>query len=38
MILRVDSDYFPEHINQLIFVMETRCVFFEGGTEFLNII
>jgi hypothetical protein len=26
------------NINQLIFVMETRCVFFAVRTEFLNII
>jgi hypothetical protein len=24
------------HLYQLIFVMETWCVFFEAGTEFLN--
>jgi hypothetical protein len=35
MILRVNSDYFP---NQLIFVMEKCCVSFEVWTEFLNII
>jgi hypothetical protein len=25
------------NINQLVFVMETHCVFFEVGTEFLLI-
>jgi hypothetical protein len=36
MILRINSDYF--HINQLIYVMEARCVFFEVGTKSLNTI
>jgi hypothetical protein len=39
LILRVNSDYFLNNsINQLIFVMETRCVFFEVRTEFLGIV
>jgi hypothetical protein len=33
MILRINSDYF---LNQVIFVMDTRCVIFEVGTEFLE--
>jgi hypothetical protein len=38
MILRVKSDYFAKRISQLIFVMDTCCVFFEVRTECLNII
>jgi hypothetical protein len=38
VILRIYVDYFTNNINQLIFVMEKRCIFFEVGTEFLNII
>jgi hypothetical protein len=29
---------FSNSINQFIFVIEMLCVFFEVGTEFLNII
>jgi hypothetical protein len=28
----------PDSISQLVFIMETQCVSFEAGTEFLNII
>jgi hypothetical protein len=28
---------FLYNINQMIFVMQTRCVFYEVGTEFFNI-
>jgi hypothetical protein len=28
---------FLDGIKQLIFVMEIRCIFFEAGTEILNI-
>jgi hypothetical protein len=38
MILTVNSDYFQNSINQLIFVMVKSCVFFAVRTEFLNII
>jgi hypothetical protein len=38
MILRVNSDYFLNSINQVIFVAETRCVFFEVRTESSDII
>jgi hypothetical protein len=38
MILRVNSDYFLNIIKQMIFVMETCCVFFAVGTELLSII
>jgi hypothetical protein len=38
MIVRVDNDYFPNSIYQLIFVMDKCCVFFETGTGFLAII
>lgn len=37
-ILTVNSDYFLNNTNQAIFQMETRCVFFEVRTEFLNVI
>jgi hypothetical protein len=33
MILRINSDYF---LNQLIFAIVKRCVFFEVGTEYLT--
>jgi hypothetical protein len=33
MILRINY-YLPNNINQLIFVMEKVCVFFETGSEF----
>jgi hypothetical protein len=36
MIRRINSDYFRNTINQLIFVME-KCLFFEAGTESFNI-
>jgi hypothetical protein len=36
-ILRINSDYLNS-INQLIFVMEKRFVFFEVRTKFLNIV
>jgi hypothetical protein len=38
MILRMKSDHIPNSINRLIIMMETCCVFFEVGTQFLNII
>jgi hypothetical protein len=37
-ILRINSDIALNSIRQLISVMEMRCVFFEIGDEFLNII
>jgi hypothetical protein len=37
MIIRINNDYFPHVINQLIFEMEMRCFLFAVGTEFLNI-
>jgi hypothetical protein len=36
-ILSINSDYFQNSVNQLIFVMVKCSVFFEVGTEFLNI-
>jgi hypothetical protein len=33
MILTVNSDYFLKQLHHLIFVMETRCVFFAVGFE-----
>jgi hypothetical protein len=36
MILAVNSDYFLNSVNQLIFVMVKCGVLFEVGTEFLN--
>jgi hypothetical protein len=38
IILRVNSDYFPNSINRLIFAIETHCVSFVVETESLNII
>jgi hypothetical protein len=38
MIVRINSDYFL-NINKLLsFVVETRCVFFEVGTELLDVV
>jgi hypothetical protein len=37
VILRVNSDVSLNISNQLIFVIETSCVFVEGGAECLNI-
>jgi hypothetical protein len=37
MILGINGDYFPTIINQLVFVMERRCVFREMGAKFINI-
>jgi hypothetical protein len=31
MILRININYFPDSINQLVFVMETECDFCEVG-------
>jgi hypothetical protein len=36
--LTVNWVYFPNSINQLIFVMVKYCVFFAVGIEFLNIV
>jgi hypothetical protein len=36
--LRIKSYYFPNSINQMIFVMIIDCVFMAVKTEFLNII
>jgi hypothetical protein len=36
MVLTVNSDYYLNSINQLIFVMVKCGVFFEVRTEFLN--
>jgi hypothetical protein len=38
MILGVNSDYFLNSVNQLIFAMVKYGVFFAVRTEFLNII
>jgi hypothetical protein len=38
MILTVNSDYFQNSIDKLVFVMVKLCVFFEVRTEFLNIV
>jgi hypothetical protein len=38
MIFDVNSDYFLNSVNQLIFVMVKCCVFFAVRAEFLNII
>lgn len=41
MILRYNSDNLPKHhtpIDYEIYVMETRFIFIEAGTEFLSII
>jgi hypothetical protein len=38
MILRINNDYSISNINQLIFAMDKRSVFFEVGTGFLNVI
>jgi hypothetical protein len=32
MVLKMQSDYFANKINEMIFVMETRSVFFKVGT------
>jgi len=37
MILRTNSNYFPEHINILVFVTEIHHIISEEGTEFFNI-
>jgi hypothetical protein len=36
MIHIINSDYFHKSINQLTFVMETCCIFFEVRTECLQ--
>jgi hypothetical protein len=36
LVVSVNSDYFLNSVNQLIFVM-VKCVVFEVRTEFLNI-
>jgi hypothetical protein len=33
MIFGINSDYFPNIINQIIFVVESHCIFFEVGTD-----
>jgi hypothetical protein len=38
MILTINSDYFLNSVNQLIFVMVKCGVFFAVRTEFLNVI
>jgi hypothetical protein len=38
MLLAINSEYFVNSINRLEFATETRCVFSEIGTEFVNII
>jgi hypothetical protein len=38
MILKINNDISLDTINQLISVMEIRCVLFQVGIEFLNII
>jgi hypothetical protein len=38
MILRINSDYFLNCINRLIFVMEKDCVFFAVRTESVSLI
>jgi len=37
IILRTNSNYFPENINILVFVMEIHHITSEEGTEFFNI-
>jgi hypothetical protein len=37
MILRTNNNYFPEHINILVFVTEIHHIISEEGTEFFNI-
>jgi hypothetical protein len=37
MILRINSDYLPNSINQVIFVIEKCSIFFEVRAESLNI-
>jgi hypothetical protein len=34
----VDSDFFSPKRHWLVFVMETRCVFFKVRTEFLTVV
>jgi hypothetical protein len=36
MILKINSDFFPQSISRLIFVMERSCNFCEVETEILN--
>jgi hypothetical protein len=36
MIMKTDRCYFLCNINQVIFIMGERCVFFEVRKEFLN--
>jgi hypothetical protein len=38
MIFGINSDYFPKQRQPTDFVMDTRCVLFEVGAKFLNII
>jgi hypothetical protein len=40
VILTINSDNFLKHLelNQLTFVVEKCCIFFEAGTEIVNII
>jgi hypothetical protein len=34
MILRIDTKYFPNVINQFVFVVEKQCSFYEVASEF----
>jgi hypothetical protein len=38
VIQKIKTDYFPNSLNQFIFIMEVRCILIEVGNEFLNII
>jgi hypothetical protein len=37
IIIRINGDYLPKHISQLVFAIEKEYVSCEVGTEFLNI-